>query len=101
MNLHVFFTARYRSLAIFQRLWLVPQNPAAARCPSFGLQTSQKHARFSTTPAARFLKAAGGLFKDNNSKDNNCKDNNRLGCCACDGATLIFQNFLFSILFCG
>ncbi|MBV6819482.1 hypothetical protein KWG64_16195 [Rahnella sp. PD12R] len=44
------FTARYRSLAIFQQLRLLPQNPAAARFLPVGLQTARKDTRFSTSP---------------------------------------------------
>ena len=46
------FTARYRSRAMFQGLALLPQNPAAARCPPVGLQPAHTDARFSTAPPA-------------------------------------------------
>ena len=56
------FTARCRSLAMFQHPPLLPQNPAAAQSPPVGFQPAQKNARFSTTPPARFLSAAGGFL---------------------------------------
>ncbi|MBF7995667.1 hypothetical protein IV435_14170 [Rahnella sp. SAP-29] len=43
------FTARYRLLAMFQQPHLLPQNPAAARFPSLGLQTARTDTRFSTS----------------------------------------------------
>jgi hypothetical protein len=45
-----FFNTRYRLLALFQQLLLVPQNPAAARFLPVGLQTARKDTRFSTSP---------------------------------------------------
>jgi len=59
------FTARCRSLAMFQHPPLLPQNPAAAQSPPVGFQPAQKNARFSTTPPARFLSAAGGFLGRN------------------------------------
>jgi hypothetical protein len=45
-----FFNTRYRSLALFQQLLLVQQNPAAARFLPVGLQTARKDTRFPTSP---------------------------------------------------
>jgi len=49
LDTRAFLTARCRSLALFQQYLLVPQNPAAARFPSLGLQTALKDTRFSTS----------------------------------------------------
>ncbi|MFF6012655.1 hypothetical protein [Rahnella sp. R3(2024)] len=63
MDLPRLFTARYRSRAMLQRLALLPQNPAAARCPPVGLQPAQKHARFSTTPYGVIFERGQWHFK--------------------------------------
>ncbi|MBF7978061.1 MULTISPECIES: hypothetical protein [Rahnella] len=57
-----FLTARYRSLAIFQRLRKMPQNPAAARFLPVGLQTARKNTRFSTSPFSVIFESGQRLF---------------------------------------
>ncbi|AVF33784.1 hypothetical protein [Rahnella sikkimica] len=57
-----FFTARYRSLAMFQELLLLPQNPAAARFPALGLQTARKDTRFSTSRFDVIFESGWRLF---------------------------------------
>ncbi|PKE28828.1 hypothetical protein CWS43_18400 [Rahnella sp. AA] len=59
------FTARYRSLAMFQQLLLVPQNPAASRFPSVGLQTARKDTRFSTSPCGAMFESGHRLIVRN------------------------------------
>ncbi|MBV6821246.1 hypothetical protein KWG64_25220 [Rahnella sp. PD12R] len=45
---------------MFQKIQLLPQNPAAARFPPVGLQTARKDSRFFTSPYGAILKAANG-----------------------------------------
>ncbi|MBU9828478.1 hypothetical protein J1779_00830, partial [Rahnella sp. FC061912-K] len=61
--------ARYRSRAMFQGLALLPQNPAASRCPPLGLQPAQTDARFSTTPSGVIFERGQWLCHSKDHRD--------------------------------
>ena len=64
--------------AMFQKLPLLPQNPAAARCPPVGLQPAQKNARFSTSSSSVIFESGQSFLGHNFTHSDHFKKPNTL-----------------------